>query len=178
MTLLTELNVPADIPEDHRQAAIQLGEAMKRLHRYISSRVMHGMQTDLTELDISFSQVTALHQLRASGELTVTALSERTRLSLPAASHLVERLVQRGLAERTENPENRREKVVRLTQAGQELLSGMDSGFVRAYVETFSHLPPAKIEDTTRTLTALLDELKLNQSTCAAALPPAPLENP
>lgn len=166
VTVLTDLNIPPDIPEDHRQAAIRLGEAMKRLHRYLSSHMMHGMQTDLTELDISFSQVTALHQLRARGEMTVTALSEGTRLSLPAASHLIERLVQRGLAERTENPENRREKVVRLTQTGQDILSGMDCGFVRAYVETFSRLPTPLIEDATRSLTALLDELNLGQFPC------------
>ena len=82
---------------DSREAAAELGAQLKQLHRLISSEVMHGMQAELTELDLSFSQMTALHQLRAAGALSVTQLAERTRLSLPASSHLVERLVQRGL---------------------------------------------------------------------------------
>lgn len=157
------------IPEENREAAIQLGHAMKRLHRHISSRVMRGMQAELIDLDLSFSQMTALHELRARGGMTVTQLSERTRLSLPAASHLVERLVQRGLAEREENPENRREKVVRLTPAGQEMVGGMDSGFVRAYVETFAGLRPELIRATTQNLNSLLDELDSPTPPCALA---------
>ncbi|MFC6659916.1 MarR family winged helix-turn-helix transcriptional regulator [Deinococcus multiflagellatus] len=86
---------PPPTPE-HVEAAQRLGHTMKRLHRLISSRVMRGMQDELQGHDLSFSQVTALHQLRAHAPLSVTQLSERTRLSLPAASHLVERLVKRG----------------------------------------------------------------------------------
>lgn len=149
-----------DIPAENREAATRLGQAMKRLHRHISSKVMRGMQADLMELDLSFSQMTALHQLRAADGMTVTELSERTRLSLPAASHLVERLVQRALAARDENPENRREKVVKLTPLGMNVVGGMDSGFVAAYITTFAHLNPTRIRAAEVALTALMDELE------------------
>lgn len=157
--------IPPDVtglehfPPENRGAALELGQAMKRLHRHISSRVMRGMQAELMELDLSFSQMTALHELRARESATVTALSERTRLSLPAASHLVERLVQRGLARREENPENRREKLVALTPAGLEVVDGMDSGFARAYVETFAPLRLEAIREATADINRLLDEL-------------------
>ncbi|WP_135227601.1 MarR family winged helix-turn-helix transcriptional regulator [Deinococcus fonticola] len=165
----------SDIPAENREAALQLGHALKCLHKHISSKVMRGMQAELIELDLSFSQMTALHVLRARGSVTVTQLSERTRLSLPAASHLVERLVQRGLAQREENPENRREKVVQLTQAGLGALSGMDSGFVRAYVETFATLPPELIRATTQNMELLLSALDLADAPC---LPEPSLKNP
>lgn len=149
----------SEVPEENRAAAIRLGRVMKQLHRRISSNVMQEMQAELTELDLSFSQMTALHYLRAAGAASVTSISEGTRLSLPATSHLVERLVQRGLAGREENPENRREKLVSLTEKGLGVLGGMDSSFVAGYVTTFAALSPGVMRDATQTLEALLDEL-------------------
>lgn len=153
-----------DLSGESRAAAAQLGAVMKRLHKHISSKVMHGMQAELTELDLSFSQMTALHHLRACGTSSVTNISERTHLSLPATSHLVERLVQRGLAQREENPENRREKLVSLTEKGKGVLGQMDSGFVSAYVTTFAQLPPESLRAATETLQSLLEALDANSA--------------
>lgn len=162
-----------EFPAENLEAAKALGQTMKRLHRHISSKVMRGMQAELSELDLSFTQMTALHQLRASDGMTVTELSERTHLSLPATSHLVERLVKRGLVQREENPENRREKVLKLSASGLETLSGMDSEFVRAYMDTFAPLKAETILAATATLAELLDELEPN-----GQCPFEPKENP
>ncbi|GGK14542.1 hypothetical protein GCM10008955_04940 [Deinococcus malanensis] len=157
-----------ELPAANLEAAAALGNVMKQLHRHISSQVMHGMQAELVDLDLSFSQMTALHQLRAGGEMTVTELSARTRLSVPAASHLVERLVQRGLAARMENPDNRREKVVTLTPASLDVLGKMDRNFMGAYVSTFAHLQPQTVQAAARHVAALLQELEsLNPESCA-----------
>ncbi|ANE43839.1 MarR family winged helix-turn-helix transcriptional regulator [Deinococcus puniceus] len=155
-------NNQAEASAENRAAAVHLGQAMKRLHRHISSRVMTGMQDELQERDLSFTQIAALHQLRALSPLTVTQLSERARLSVPAASHLVERLVQRGLAGRQENPENRREKLVALTADGRDVLTRMDAGFVDAYISVFSTLPAESIHAADRAIRTLLDQLDLN----------------
>lgn len=168
--------------EENRVAAVQLGQAMKRLHRHISSRVMTGMQDELQERDLSFTQMSALHQLRALSPLTVTQLSERTRLSVPAASHLVERLVQRGLAGRQENPENRREKLVALTPDGRDVLTRMDTGFVDAYISVFSTLSAESIHSADRAIRTLLDQLDLNDpalcSVHSSSSPESSPENP
>ncbi len=142
---------------------VQFGHVLKRLHRLISSNAMRGLQGELTEFDLSFSQMTALHFLRASGANSVTRISECTYLSLPAASHLVERLVRRGLAQRVENPDNRREKLVSLTEAGREVLSQMDSGFVGAYEATFARLRPEILHAATSALQVVLNELNLDE---------------
>ena len=173
---------PVEDPSaESRAAAVQLGAVMKRLHKHISSKVMHGMQAELIEMDLSFSQMTALHHLRACGTSSVTNISERTHLSLPATSHLVERLVQRGLAQREENPENRREKLVSLTEKGKGVLGQMDSGFVSAYVTTFAQLPSDTLRAATQTLQSLLDALDANSADSASracpSSPPSPQEN-
>lgn len=168
-----DLSSPPEVPQANREAASRLGQTMRRVHRHISSRVMGGMQDELQELDLSFSQITALHHLRAHSPATVTLLSEHTRLSLPAASHLLERLVQRGLATRQENPENRREKLVSLTDAGRVVLEQMDSAFADAYVSTFARLRPETIHAAEHHLHALLHELEPSAPAC-----PAPQESP
>ncbi len=69
------------------------------------------------ELQISLSQLKALHAL-SDGELSMSALAERLRLSLPASSRAVDGLVTRGLLERRSCDEDRRARMVRLTPAG------------------------------------------------------------
>lgn len=167
-----------EVPPANREAATRLGQTMRRLHKHISSRVMGGMQDELQELDLSFSQITALHHLRAHSPATVTLLSESTRLSLPAASHLLERLVQRGLVTRQENPENRREKLVALTDSGRGVLEQMDSAFVGAYVSTFAPLLPETIHAAEHHLRALLVELEPIAADCHSTQEPAPQETP
>lgn len=132
---------------------------MRQLHKRISGRVMRDMQDELQALDLSFTQITALHQLRASAPMTVTALADGARLSLPATSHLLERLVRRGLVGRQENPDNRREKLVALTDAGRRVVERMDTAFSGAYADTLTGLDPRLVQETQQNLQALLTAL-------------------
>jgi DNA-binding MarR family transcriptional regulator len=59
--------------------------------------------------------------LATAGEATVSYLATRLHVSSPTASHLVERLVQAGLARRVEDPEDRRRTLVYLTEQGESL---------------------------------------------------------
>lgn len=154
------MDTSPDRPETAtRDDAAQLGREMKRLHRLISSRVLVNMQDELQDHDLTFTQMTALHQLRAQAPLTVTALAERISLSVAAASHLVERLVRRGLAERRENPENRREKLVVPSGQGLKVVARMDDQFIGAYVAAFSSARPGTIHAATAAIRALLAEI-------------------
>lgn len=139
--------------------AARLGHEMRRLHRLISGRVLLNMQDELQDHDLTFTQMTALHQLRAQAPLTVTALAERARLSLPAASHLVERLVRRGLAERRENPDNRREKLVVPTAQGLDVVTRMDAQFTRAYEAAFREVRPETVRAAAEAVRALVAEV-------------------
>ena len=49
-------------------------------------------------------------------------------IGLSTGGHLVDRLVQAGLAERMEDVEDRRRTLVRLTQAGEDLSTQLLSG--------------------------------------------------
>jgi DNA-binding MarR family transcriptional regulator len=128
------------------------------MHRLVSGGVMRNMQDEKQEQELSFSQVAALHQLR-DGAMTVTALAQCTSLSLPAASHLAERLVRRELIGRAENPDNRREKLLTLTDLGRDHLARMDTAFSDTYVALFARVSPELLAATEANLRALVREL-------------------
>ncbi|MEA4959644.1 MAG: MarR family transcriptional regulator, partial [Anaerolineaceae bacterium] len=59
-------------------------------------------------------------------EVTNNDLSRRLGVSMPAASQLVDRLVEMGLVEREDNPADRRSKYLTLTAQGRQTLDDMD----------------------------------------------------
>ncbi len=91
-------------------------------------------------LDLSLTQVKALHVLGGAGaaELSVKEFSERLGLSLPGASRGVETLLRRGLLERREDEHDRRVKRLRLTPAGRQAVSDIDGARI-ARLQEFAH---------------------------------------
>lgn len=78
----------------------------------------------MDDADLSPSQVSALMQLHHCGECDVSEIAERLGFTKPAASQMVERLVQQGLLQRAEDRNDRRVKQVTLTPSGQLLIEG------------------------------------------------------
>ena len=147
--------------QQRTQAATRLGRSMKTLHRYISSQVMCAMQEQLQDEDLSFSQMSAMHQLRSFAPLSVGGLADRTGLSLPAASHLTDRLVVRGYALRRENPDDRRAKLLDLTDKGQQILDEMDRRFTDTYRVALRQVSPQAITAAADSIELVLQELKV-----------------
>jgi len=75
---------------------------------------------DLTGL--SFSQINILMWLVHGGNTGVSEIGEQLGVTNPAASQAVDRLVQLGMIERTEDPDDRRAKRLALTQKGRALI--------------------------------------------------------
>ena len=97
-----------------------------RLLRIFMRHSVDDMTAFLREHGLSMPQIGALQLVRAEGPQTVSAIAEHLNLSLGATSHLVERLVQKGSVARAEDPADRRQKLVSLRPAGQELIAGID----------------------------------------------------
>ena len=180
----------ADPAREERRtvAATRLSMHMKRLHRHIASHVMSAMQDQLQDEDLSFSQMSALHQLRAYAPMSVSGLAERTGLSLPAASHLTDRMVVRGYAQRRENPDDRRAKLLDLSERGQQILEEMDRRFTDAYRVAFLKVSPEAVALAADSVELLLNELHIgeaqptaggSQMSCVLPLsPPSPPSSP
>jgi DNA-binding MarR family transcriptional regulator len=75
----------------------------------------------MNEVGLPFSRVRVLRRL-AGGPLTMKDLAVACMTDAPAATVAVNDLERRGLAERRVDPENRRVKIVTLTDAGRAVL--------------------------------------------------------
>jgi DNA-binding MarR family transcriptional regulator len=96
--------------------------------------------TTLQEAGISFSQLKCLGLLtEADSQQSLGALSEETGLSLPAISRAVDGLVQRGEVKRTEDPDDRRAKLLTVTARGRntyERLASVRAAGVQRFVDS------------------------------------------
>ena len=73
------------------------------------------------EIDITLPQLRTLLILAEEGPLVIGQIAQRLGVGLSTGGHLVDRLVQAGLAERAEDTGDRRRTLARLTPAGEEL---------------------------------------------------------
>jgi MarR family transcriptional regulator, organic hydroperoxide resistance regulator len=73
------------------------------------------------EIDLTIAQLRTLLVLAEEGPLVIGHIAQRLGIGLSTGGHLVDRLVQAGLAERTEDAEDRRRTLARLTPKGEGL---------------------------------------------------------
>ncbi len=85
-------------------------------------RSMRGWTQYAKGTGLSMPQVSILMQLHYRGACGLSAISERFDISNAAASQLVEKLVQSGHLVRTEDPSDRRAKLLNLSAKGRDLI--------------------------------------------------------
>ncbi len=102
------------------------------MHRSMRSFVRYARQRGL-----SMSQMATLFQISHRDKLAVSDIGGDLGVSNAAASQLLDRLVQQGLVLRYENPQDRREKQLVLTDLGRQVL--LESGRTRlAWLEALA----------------------------------------
>ena len=111
---------------------------------------------DFGDVGITMAQAKVLHVLSA-GPIHMSDLVARLRVTPSTTSGLVEKLVDQGLAVRTDDPADRRQVIVSVTPAGLELMERfreLNSRQLRALLRTVS-APDLDIVE--RSLTILRD---------------------
>lgn len=83
---------------------------------------MHNALRYSKECGWSMSQIGVLRVIHRQGTTAISDIGDAMGVSTPAASQLIERLVQEGLVLRTEDPDDRRVKQIQLTEKGQGVL--------------------------------------------------------
>jgi len=90
--------------------------------------------------DLTLSQAKAIFLLTYYGAQTVSELAERIGVGRPAASILVQGLVEQGLARREEDPRDRRRALVALTPSGERLIVGPQEQRLKLLAECMQEL--------------------------------------
>jgi MarR family transcriptional regulator, organic hydroperoxide resistance regulator len=102
-------------------------EVLEQYHTYF-----HGLKAQigpiLKNTDLTLAQLRTLAILAEDGPLVIGQIAQRLGIGLSTGGHLVDRLVQAGLAERTEDVEDRRRTVARLTPAGEDVYAQLRIG--------------------------------------------------
>lgn len=80
------------------------------------------------ELDLTMAQMKTLRALEHRGPAPISQIADALGISVPTASHLVERLVQAGLAERAEDRTDRRRTLASLSAQGERLVRRLSQG--------------------------------------------------
>jgi DNA-binding MarR family transcriptional regulator len=94
-------------------------------------RSMRGWSQFAKSTGLSMPQFSILMQLHHKGPCGLSEISERFDISGAAASQLVDKLVQSNYLERTEDPSDRRAKLLRLSENGAKLV---DDGIQQRYL--------------------------------------------
>lgn len=100
----------------------ELTETIRQLMDVITTRSMRERSHFVKASGLSMPQFGILMHLYYSTNCGISHLGEYMDISAPAASQIVDRLVQHGLVERTEDPNDRRAKQLTLTPKGRELI--------------------------------------------------------
>lgn len=97
------------------QAILDWTAVFMRLSMHGFLRLAHGS-------GLSWAQIAVLMHLHYQGPREVMACGELLQLSPAGASQMIERLVQGGLVQRCESPDDRRVRLVHLTAAGRQVV--------------------------------------------------------
>ena len=106
---------------------------------------------------LSWMQMAVLMHLHYKGPTEVMACGELLQLSPAGASQMIERLVQQGLVQRGETPDDRRVRLAQLTPAGRQIVDASveaQQGWLGPLLATLTEEQRAAATETLRLLTA------------------------
>jgi DNA-binding MarR family transcriptional regulator len=137
-----------------------LYELLMGMFHEIQNRAMGDSLEILNETGLTLPQIITLHLLQKKGPCTVTEISECTKLSAGATSHLVDRLYIKKLVDRAENEQDRRQKRISLSSLGATTMDRLSRSrreeLIKA-LETVSDKTRARFAEV---LTLVLNEIK------------------
>ncbi len=98
---------------------------LSNIQEWMEVFMHHSMRNFLLfakETGVSMPQIGAMFHIRQRGACGVSAVGDELGVTSAAASQMLDRLVQQKLIERSEDPSDRRNKQIVLTEKGHALL--------------------------------------------------------
>lgn len=107
------------------------------------------------------AQLNALFRISHKGVCGVSDLGEEMGVTNAAASQLLEKLVQQGLVIRSEDPQDRRNKLITLTEAGERVAEQSMQARQGWLDQLTEKLTPAEQEQVEAALNLLIEKSRL-----------------
>lgn len=137
---------------------------VETLHDWMHILMRHSMRNFMLyakEKNFSMAQINALFRIHHKGACGVSDLGDELGVSSAAASQLLERLVQQGLVTRSEDPLDRRNKRVVLTEAGERIIQESIQARQKWLTSLANLLTPAEQEQVEASLRLLIERAAL-----------------
>ena len=139
-----------------QQVSDVLGRFATELLRYSTTDILRLMQRE----DMSLPRVVALMFLDRQSTASISDISNYLNLSLGNTSSIVDQLVCSGYVTRTEDPSDRRLKVVTLTTKGQAFVQEVKQARIAEMAQRLKNLPASLLESTVVVMSAVLEHLQ------------------
>lgn len=143
-------------PESVR-VALQLGTLFRRMLSYgaTSSSLLDSGAHNLSFLE--FKAMMNLGAFEEGGTACLADISESTGASMPAVSRAIESLVRKGLVSRDEDPDDRRRRVIALTDEGHQVTNAALMGRAAGAVKLADSFSPEELKELDSLLSRLIE---------------------
>jgi DNA-binding MarR family transcriptional regulator len=125
----------------------------------IGKLVFSAIASDPAMGTLTLTQAKAVSLLYHHGDHTVSEVASGLGISLPSASELIDRLVERGLVERTQDPSDRRRFIIGLTPKSLEVATRIHDLRREQVRDALSRLPKSEWPVFVKSLRVLADAL-------------------
>lgn len=123
-------------------------------------RLMAAHAAEFTTTDLTMAQAKLLYVVTAGGELTLSEIATRLKVSASTASGAVDHLVGIGMLTRADDPANRRQVRVAATELGVATLEQLRELGTHQLRVLLEHLDDADLETVERAIQVLSDALE------------------
>jgi DNA-binding MarR family transcriptional regulator len=151
-----------------RSADQQLGDLLQAFVNRVSHRLGNTLSI-LTDESVTLQQVLLLRRLQQAGQSTPSELAQLMRMSPPAVSQMIDRLLLLDLVTRTEAPDDRRRKVIAFTHKAEALLERIHNARAAEYGAGTRRLSPKVRAELASALRKALQELPEEDETLESA---------
>ena len=118
---------------------------------------------------VTTTQGLALLAMKSACGITMGRVSEALGVSAGTATRVIDNLVRDALAERAENPQDRREIRVRPTARGKKKIKELDECYRQFWETILRDIPAGKLSGTLKVLELLVRAAEKAKSECFAA---------
>ena len=123
----------------------------------VSTIVRKASDRVIAPLGLSIAQMPVLVAIRdAKQPIMITEVARHLYLEVPSVTTMIDRLCERGLVERADDPQDRRKTLVALTEDGERVTESICEPYRQLHEEMFGVLD----DDERENLTAMLQKLR------------------
>ncbi len=152
-------------------AAASLTALFTELNTLLNRRSAGRALALMNDVGLTMAQMVSLFILDAQGPQAVGAIAQKVKLSPAAASQMIDHLVRGGLVSRTEDPTDRRSKLVSLAERGRTLIRRIEQERQRELAEVLGQLGETVGRKLGEALRLAVDELRIGTEAAPVGAP-------